>query len=71
MSGTLAQMAASHPSQIYQVPGGSGSAYEPASENAKSTPLPLAGGRRRRHTKKGGRRHPKKTAKRHHRKSRK
>jgi hypothetical protein len=74
MSGTIVQMAASHPSQLYQIPGGSGTAYEAASENAESVPAPV-GGRRRRHTKKASRRHHKKTAKktagRRHRKSRK
>jgi hypothetical protein len=69
MSGSIVQMAASHPSQLYQIPGGSGSAYEAASENPESVPAPV-GGRRRRHTKKAGRRHHKKsvkkTARRHH-----
>ena len=67
MSGAIAQMAASHASNSYQVPGGA----QAAPESSESVPAPL-GGRRRRHTKKAGRRHHKKTLKgRRHRKSRK
>lgn len=62
MSGTIAQMAASHPSNVYELPGGAVSLIQPARESSDSVPLPL-GGRRRKHTKKTGRRHHKKTAK--------
>ena len=67
MSGAIAQMAASHASNAYEIPGGGDAFTQPARE---SVPLPV-GGRRRRHTRKAGRRHNKKTARRHHRKSRK
>jgi hypothetical protein len=74
MSGAIAQMAASHASNVYEVPGGGDAFTQPARESSESVPLPI-GGRRRRHTKKAGRRHHKKTAKktagRRHRKSRK
>lgn len=71
MSGAIAQMAASHASNIYEVPGGGDAFTQPARESSESIPLPI-GGRRRRHTKKAGRRHRKKTAKgRRHKKSRK
>lgn len=74
MSGAIAQMAASHASNAYQVPGGGAAFTQPAAESSESVPLPI-GGRRRRHTKKAARRHRKKTAKktagRRHRKSRK
>ncbi len=59
MSGAIAQMAASHASNAYEVPGG-GAAFTQS-----------VGGRSRRHTKKAGRRHHKKTAGRRYRKSRK
>ena len=71
MSGAIAQMAASHASNVYQLPGGGTAFTQPAAESSDSVPAPV-GGRRRRHTKKAGRRHHKKTAKgRRHRKSRK
>ncbi len=68
MSGAIAQMAASHPSQEYQVPGGP-ALLQPAGDSTDSVPLPLEGGRRRRghksrqHKKSAGRRHHKKTKK--------
>lgn len=77
MSGAIAQMAASHPSQEYQVPGGP-ALLQPAGESSDSVPLPLEGGRRRRghksrrggQTKVAGRRrrgHTKKHTRRHRR----
>jgi hypothetical protein len=65
MSGAIAQMAASHPSQEYQVPGGP-ALLQPAGDSTDSVPLPLEGGRRRRGRKTAGRRHHKKTAGRRH-----
>ena len=58
-------MAANNPSQEYQVPGGP-ALLQPAGESSESVPLPLEGGRRRRHRKTAGRRHHKKTAGRRH-----
>lgn len=49
MSGVFAQMAAAHPSNAYQVPGGV-ELTQPASGSTESVPLPTGGRRHRRHS---------------------
>lgn len=69
MSGAIVQMAASHASNEYQVPGGI-ELTQPAGGNTASVPLPLVQGGRRKTSKKARRtRH--RRVRRHHRTHRK
>lgn len=49
MSGAIAQMAAAHPSNEYQIPGGV-ELTQPAGGSTESVPLPTGGRRHRRRT---------------------
>lgn len=63
MSGAIAQMAAAHPSNEYEVPGDGPALLQPAGSSTESVPLPVGGRRRHRKTRHTKRRKTHKTRK--------